>query len=81
MDQKNRESVKERQARYRKSQREAGVDGLRQIGPYVKAVSYWNLKSLAKHRGISQGEVLDDLIGKEYHKVINNMSQEERDRF
>lgn len=81
MDQKERESVKERQSRYRKSQREAGVEGLRQIGPYVKAISYWNLKSLAKHRGISQGEVLDDLIGRAYQNVINNMSQEERDQF
>jgi len=71
-----RESVKERQARYRTAQREAGVDGRRQIGPFVKTVTYWNLKSLAKHWEVSQGELLDNLI----ESVINNMSQEEKDK-
>lgn len=62
MDQKKKEATRKRQSKYRKAQREAGVEGRRQIGPFVKTVTYWNLKRLAKNQGISQGELLDILI-------------------
>ena len=52
----------ERQAEYRRRQQTAGDNGRRKVEVYVTTRCALTLKRLARHRGTTQGAVLEELL-------------------
>ena len=64
----------ERQRKYRKSRKNAGENGQKQLNVWISTGAKLNIERLASYYSVTQSELLERLIASEYDSAIKDMS-------